>query len=287
MRLLLPIFSFWLLLYSCGIQKVDLPEALNEVSGIEQISKDLYVSINDSGDEPYLYVFNSSGEIVHRVYVSGAKNIDWEDITYDGNYLYIGDIGNNRNQRKDLAIYRIDIDTTIKMAYEGNDSGNRLKDTVEALRYSFQYPDQKEFPPQASQMNFDSEALAYDNGNLLILSKDRSKPYKGVCKIYEGEFLEDKLNVKLLQEIKLKGFSWLTGSVTGCDYSNGMLYVLTYKRVYVYKRVNDQFNFLLKKNLGRIQQWEGVCLDSNNLIRVVAEKSRLGKQKLRTINIWE
>jgi hypothetical protein len=287
MRLLLPIFSFWLLLYSCGIQKVDLPEALNEVSGIEQISKDLYVSINDSGDEPYLYVFNSSGEIVHRVYVSGAKNIDWEDITYDGNYLYIGDIGNNRNQRKDIAIYRIDIDTTIKMGYEGNDSGIRLKDTVEALRYSFQYPDQKEYPPQASQMNFDSEALAYDKGNLLILSKDRSKPYKGVCKIYEGEFLEDKLNVKLIQQIKLKGLSWLTGSVTGCDYSNGMLYVLTYKRVYVYKRVNDQFNFLLKKNLGRLQQWEGVCLDSNNLIRVVAEKSRLGKQKLRTINIWE
>ena len=287
MRLLLPIFSFWLLLYSCGIQKVDLPEALNEVSGIEQISKDLYVSINDSGDEPYLYVFNSSGEIVHRVYVSGAKNIDWEDITYDGNYLYIGDIGNNRNQRKDIAIYRIDIDTTIKMGYEGNDSGSRLKDTVEALRYSFQYPDQKEYPPQASQMNFDSEALAYDKGNLLILSKDRSKPYKGVCKIYEGEFLEDKLNVKLIQQIKLKGLSWLTGSVTGCDYSNGMLYVLTYKRVYVYKRVNDQFNFLLKKNLGRLQQWEGVCLDSNDLIRVVAEKSRLGPQKMKTITIWE
>ena len=287
MRLLLPIFSFWFLLYSCGIQKVDLPEALNEVSGIEQISKDLYVSINDSGDEPYLYVFNSSGEIVHRVYVSGAKNIDWEDITYDGNYLYIGDIGNNRNQRKDIAIYRIDIDTTIKMGYEGNDSGIRLKDTVEALRYSFQYPDQKEYPPQASQMNFDSEALAYDKGNLLILSKDRSKPYKGVCKIYEGEFLEDKLNVKLIQQIKLKGLSWLTGSVTGCDYSNGMLYVLTYKRIYVYERDKDQFNFILKKNLGRLQQWEGVCLDSNNLIRVVAEKSRLGPQKMKTITIWE
>lgn len=287
MRLLLPIFSFSMLLYSCGIQKYDLPQELNEISGIEQITNDNYVSINDSGDGPYLYFITSTGEMMHKTFVSGARNIDWEDITYDGNYLYIGDIGNNQNQRKDLAIYRIDIDTTIKTAYEVNDSGCRLKDTVEALRYSFQYPDQKQFPPQASQMNFDSEALTYANGNLLILSKDRSKPYKGVCKIYEGEFLEDKLNVKLLQEIKLKGFSWLTGSVTGCDYSNGILYVLTYKRVYVYKRVNDQFNFVLKKNLGRLQQWEGVCLDSNNLLRIVAEKSRLGTQKLKTINIWE
>ena len=74
MRLLLPIFSFWFLLYSCGIQKVDLPEALNEVSGIEQISKDLYVSINDSGDEPYLYVFNSSGEIHFIAEISSLIN---------------------------------------------------------------------------------------------------------------------------------------------------------------------------------------------------------------------
>ncbi len=287
MRLLLPIFSFWMLLYSCGIQNHDLPQDLNEISGIEQITNDSYVSINDSGDGPYLYFITSTGEMMHKTFVSGARNIDWEDITYDGRYVYVADIGNNRNQRKDLAIYRIDMDTTIKMAYEVNDSGCRLKDTAEALRYSFQYPDQKEFPPQANHMNFDSEAITYANGKLLVLTKDRSKPYKGLCNIYECDFLDDKLNVKLIQKIKLKGLSWLTGSVTGCDYSNGMLYVLTYKRIYVYERVKDQFHFILKKNLGRLQQWEGVCLDSNNLIRVVAEKSRLGPQKMKTITIWE
>jgi sugar lactone lactonase YvrE len=36
-------------------------------------------------------------------------NIDWEDITKDkdGN-LYVGDFGNNDNERKDLCIYKID-----------------------------------------------------------------------------------------------------------------------------------------------------------------------------------
>lgn len=287
MRLLLPIFSIWMLLHSCSVEKYTLSNELKEISGLEQVCEDRYVSINDSGDGPYLYVFNSSGEIGHKMYVSGASNIDWEDITYDGRYVYVADIGNNRNQRKDLAIYRIDIDTTVKLAYEGSDIGYRLRDTTEAFRYAFHYPDQKEFPPQANQLNFDSEAITYANGKLLVLTKDRSKPYKGLCKIYECDFLDDKLNVKLIQQIKLKGQSWLTGSVTGCDYSNGILYVLTYKRIYVYERDKDQFNFILKKNLGRLQQWEGVCLDSNNLIRVVAEKSRLGPQKMKTITIWE
>ena len=287
MNLIYSIIASSLILISCSIQKYDLPVDLNEVSGIEQISKDLYVSINDSGDGPFLYFLNSGGAIKHKMYVSGANNIDWEDITYDGKNVYVGDIGNNLNHRRDLIIYKIAIDTNIKMAYEGNDMGLRLKDTAEAIKYTYSYPDQEKFPPTKDQLNFDSEALTFVDGKILILSKCRTKPYNGICKIYECEFVNEVINIKLVQKIKLKGSSWLTGSVTGCDYSNGILYVLTYKRIYVYQRINHQFNLILKKNLGRLQQWEGVCLDSNNLIRIVAENSRLGKQKMKTIKLWE
>ena len=289
MRFLLPVFSFWMLLYSCGIQKYDLPEALNEVSGIEKISRGLYVTVNDSGDEPTLYYLNSAGEILRKVFIDGAKNIDWEDITYDdtSGFLYVGDIGNNLNQRKDLAIYKIEVKPVTYVYIDGQPTSSLFQDTIEAIRHSYSYPDQEKFPPKKGQLNFDSEALTYANGKLLILSKDRSKPYNGVCKIYEGEFLDDKLSVRLLQEINLKGFSWLTGSVTGCDYLNGMLYVLTYKRIYLYEQINDQFDLVIKKNLGRLQQWEGICVDSEKQIRIVAEKSRLGKQKMKTINIWD
>ena len=42
-------------------------------------------------------------------------------------------------------------------------------------------------------MNFDAEALAYADGKLLILSKDRSKPYtRAQCKIYEARHLSIK-----------------------------------------------------------------------------------------------
>ena len=42
-------------------------------------------------------------------------NVDWEDIALsDQGILYIGDIGNNFNWRKDLGIYRIDLKQAFK-----------------------------------------------------------------------------------------------------------------------------------------------------------------------------
>jgi hypothetical protein len=287
MNLIYSIIISSLILISCSIQKHDLPIDLKEVSGIEQISKDLYVSINDSGDGPFLYFLNSAGAIIHKMYVSGANNIDWEDITYDGKYVYVGDIGNNLNQRRDLVIYQIAIDTTIRMAYEGNDSGLRLRDTTEAIKYTYSYPDQENFPPTKDQLNFDSEALTFVEGKIIILSKSRTKPFNGICKIYECEFANENISIKLSQTIRLKGASWLTASATGCDYSNQMLYVLTYKRIYAFEKTEIGYRFVKKKNLGRLQQWEGICVEPNQELRIVAEKSRLGKQKMKTFKLWE
>ena len=136
---------------------------------------------------------------------------------------------------------------------------HNLPDTVIAELYALNYPDQMMFPPEGSQMNFDSEALTYADGKLLILSKDRSKPYKGICKIYEADLSNNLLEVKLLQEIQLKGVSWLTGSVTGCDYFNNKLYVLTYKRLFVFERRKNQFELVRQKNLGPFSNGRNMC----------------------------
>ena len=209
----------------------------------------------------------SDGVIFHKIFISGSKNVDWEDLSSDGDFLYIGDIGNNRNQRKDLLVYRVPINNLWGFYYVDGKLNHNIPDTVKAEPYALNYPDQMSFPPEERRMNFDSEALAYADGKLLILSKDRSKPYKGICKIYEADFFNEKggknpLEVKLLQEIQLKGTSWLTGSVTGCDYLNNKLYVLTYKRLYIFERRKGQFELLRQKNLGPLQQWEGICVDS-------------------------
>jgi len=278
------VLSFTLI--SCASRTYHLPNQLNEISGIDDAFRSAYFSINDSGDGPFVYIMNEDGgSILHKMFVSGTDNIDWEDLSTDGEFLYIGDIGNNRNQRRDLMVYRVPINYSWTFYYNGGKLNHNLPDTVQAEFFVFNYPDQIMFPPEDSQLNFDSEALTYADGKLLILSKDRSKPYNGICKIYEADLSNNMLEVKLLQEIHLKGVSWLTGSVTGCDYLNNKLYVLTYKRLYIFERSNGQFELIRKKNLGSLQQWEGICVDSEKQIRIVAEKSRLGKQKMKIIKL--
>ena len=273
----------FLFLASCSPMKYPISSKLSEISGIENLSNDTFLAINDSGDEPIIYAMNSDGIIFHKIFITGAKNMDWEDLSSDDDFIYIGDIGNNRNQRKDLVVYRIPL--TNLMGYQNIDGKghHNLPDTLKAEPYPLNYPDQISFPPKESRMNFDSEAIAEAEGKLLILSKDRSKPYHGLCKVYEVDLSNNLPQIKLLQEIQLKGMSWLTGSVTGCDYFNNKLYVLTYKRLYIFERRQGVFKLLLKKNLGPIQQWEGICVETENKIRIVAEKSRLGRQKMKTI----
>lgn len=273
-----------LCLFSSCSSSYTISSKLGEVSGIETQSRDIFFAINDSGEDPVLYIMKSDGIIVHKIFIQGAKNVDWEDLSVDDNFLYIGDIGNNRNQRKDLKIYRVQINDLLEYYIDGELNHNP-PDTLKAQSYAFNYPDQINFPPEERRMNFDSEALTYADGKLLILSKDRSKPYKGICKIYEVDLSIKPSKTKLLQEIQLKGVSWLTGSVTGCDYLNNKLYVLTYKRLYIFERTKGQFKLLRKKNLGRLQQWEGISVQSETEVRIVAEKSRLGKQKMKIIKL--
>ncbi|MEK9751463.1 MAG: hypothetical protein VW236_07930 [Flavobacteriaceae bacterium] len=43
--------------------------------------------------------------------INGAKHIDWEDVTHatidQKNYLFIGDIGDNRALRKSITVYKV------------------------------------------------------------------------------------------------------------------------------------------------------------------------------------
>ncbi len=281
------LFSIIIILFfltSC-VSSYPISDQLSEISGIENPVRSVYISINDSGDEPVLYIMKSDGVIFHKIFISGAKNVDWEDLSFDGDFLYVGDIGNNRNQRKDLMIYRIPWNNSWGNYYIDGKLNQNLPDTLRADPFSFNYPDQISFPPEESRMNFDSEAITYADGKILILSKDRSKPYQGLSKIYELDLSDKSSKTKLLQEIQLNGVSWLTGSVTACDYLNNKLYVLTYKRLYIFERTKGQFKLLRKKNLGRLQQWEGISVESESEVRIVAEKSRLGKQKMKIIKL--
>lgn len=68
---------------------------------------------NDSGDEPNVYCLDLQARSCGTWRVTGAQAFDWEGMAAgpgprpDQSYLYLGDIGDNLDQRSDIVLYRI------------------------------------------------------------------------------------------------------------------------------------------------------------------------------------
>jgi len=112
----------------------DLPNSLEENSGIQNYPSNSLWVIEDNGNKDEIYQVNLQGKITKTFKVKNAKNNDWEDLAKDkeGN-LYIGDFGNNTNDRKSMTIY--------KLPNPEKEKG----DKVEAEKIEFTYPEQKKF----------------------------------------------------------------------------------------------------------------------------------------------
>jgi hypothetical protein len=87
---------------------------LDEVSGLAASRRrsDLLWVHNDSGARPRLYAIGADGRDRGAVDVSGASNVDWEDLAsfeLDGvPYLLIADVGDNAARRRSVTLYVIE-----------------------------------------------------------------------------------------------------------------------------------------------------------------------------------
>lgn len=95
-----------------------LPDEVGESSGLAPSRWDgVFWTHNDSDGDATLYAIDTTGTVVGRVRVRGARNRDWEDLAAGpcptGRCLYIADTGDNRLQRDDVAIYRVREPTTL------------------------------------------------------------------------------------------------------------------------------------------------------------------------------
>ena len=141
-------------------EKFVMDNDVRETSGLLVINNKI-ITHNDSGDDPKLYELNAGTGAIERVItISNASHIDWEDITMDDDYIYIGDIGNNNGNRTNLKIYKIDQD----------DFTN--SDTISAEIINFSYEDQTDFTSLPNANNFDAEALTIFDDSLLIFTKN-------------------------------------------------------------------------------------------------------------------
>ena len=137
----------------------ELPQEVLETSGLIYYNNRL-ITHNDSGNVPELYELDvQTLQIVRTIRVLNEGNVDWEDLTQDSDFIYIGDIGNNQGSRQDLAVLRIS-----KTEFDTSDE-------VNAERISFMYGDQTDFTP-VSESDFDAEALFVLDDDLILLTKE-------------------------------------------------------------------------------------------------------------------
>jgi len=231
---------------------VELPEIIHESSALVKYN-DVFISLNDSGNKNMLYVFSENGVILNECKINNATNVDWEALTFDGDStLYIGDIGNNDNLRKDQRIYSVSIQNVV------SDS------TTQAEIIDFNYPDQESFPPEEKNLYYDAETLIHRNDSLFVLTKNRTVPFDGLIKVYGFSTKPGKQVPKRYPNIQLEASSWIEDSATdGVLYGN-LLFLMTYSKVYVFEwngtafKKSDkiyQFDFFTQK--------EGVSVDDN------------------------
>ena len=89
------------------VYSVQLPSELLETSGITRFQQGL-VAHNDNSDEQLYVIDTLNGSILQTFTLNGTSNFDWEEITQDSLYLYVGDFGNNAGNRTDSHILRIE-----------------------------------------------------------------------------------------------------------------------------------------------------------------------------------
>lgn len=134
------------------------PAAISETSGLIYFNESL-ITINDSGNDAVLFELDTlSLSIKRTVSISNVDNIDWEAISQDDEYIYIGDFGNNVGIRKDLAIHRIAKTDYINF------------DNVTASTITYSYVDQEDFTNDGYS-DWDAEAFFILNDQLIILTK--------------------------------------------------------------------------------------------------------------------
>lgn len=242
---------------------VDLSSIINETSGLINFDGNL-ITHNDSGSDPILYEIDiNSGDINREVNISNVDAVDIEDIAQDDNFIYVCDIGNNSNERKDQAIYKI----------SKNDYLNKSEVTAEII--SINYKEQTDYTKSDKATNFDAEAVVIIGNELVLFTKNWGDYETSVYKIpiEKGSY-----------EITAVDTYNIGGLITGADYnkSNNTIIMTGYRGIvpFVVKlndfTENSPFDGTIEKNsipLTGSRQVEAVAVNPDGSYYLSTEES--------------
>ena len=135
-----------------------LNQSVLETSGLIDWNNFFYTH-NDNTDTTIYKLNKISGAIVQSLPLNTVQNIDWEEISQDESYIYIGDFGNNATgNRTNLKIYKVRKST--------------IETVPEIETINFNYSNQTDFTTQtANQTDFDCEAFVVTANEILLFTK--------------------------------------------------------------------------------------------------------------------
>lgn len=230
-----------------------LPSLLNESSGVDVDPWGRIWTHNDSGNEANIYQIALSGAIIRTVNISNAENIDWEDISIapDGR-MFIGDFGNNNNDRQDLKIYIVDLNIL-----------TNNQQSIQAEVINFSYANQSAFPPNDALKHFDMEAMAFKNNHLFLFSKNRGVPNDGLTRIYKLPAATGTYQITPIETF-FTAVNTSEGRITGADFSEdgSSLLLISNAKFWHFTEIEGDFlsNATVSHyNFSQASQKEAIC----------------------------
>lgn len=275
-----------------------LHEPISEMSGI--VRSRTYPGIwwvqNDSGSGPALFPIGEDGGVVmppsQRARYHGeeeregtepwpglevvlAENVDWEDLALFDGRIYIADMGNNRNTRRDLGVYVLPEPNPRKV------SRARV-----LARLSIQYPDQHGFPGE--RLEFDCEGIFFFDGRLYFLTKHRQQR-TGRTKFGTALYRLDSMVPGESHVLtKIEEHQTLGIPTSAClSPSGNHLAVLTYHAIHVFDRPSEGDRWLSGSRrsfalpMATVRQVEGICWDDEKTLRFNNEQRDLYSVELK------
>ena len=245
-------------------QVAELSKELKELSGVAY-SNNLIYFIEDSGNENEVTVMDTLGKITKTIVINDVENIDWEDLTFDKkDNLYIGDFGNNDNDRKDLSIYKI------------NQSDLQKESVDVAYKVTFDYPEQTDFPPKKKDLLFDVEGFFEYENHFYLFTKNRSKGFGGTSYIYKIPNVAGHHHAQLIKTITTCS-DYHNCAITSAAISpDGLQFVLlSHSKVWLFDNYsqNDITNGKMSElNLNNYSQKEAVCFKTNDILLIADER---------------
>lgn len=191
-----------------------LSNTISETSGLIMWNKQLWTH-NDSNGDAILYAIDSvNGTITNTLSIPGEINVDWEDLSQDDDYIYIGDFGNNiSGNREDLKILKIS-------------KSSMLNNSPAVESINFSYSDQIDFTPQETNTtDFDCEAFIVTTDSIFLFTKQWNEQKTSIYALPKspGTYVaQHKTTIEVEGLITGANFIESKNTLTLCGYSTAL-----------------------------------------------------------------